>query len=104
VSLSKIRLAGLRFDIGGHLHIHILPGVGSRCPSFFLCFVGLDLNDATHYQKRNKNPGRCLRLFIGPNTCSVLMKSPLIANGAEISRIGGFVKIAKIERKFQAPR
>jgi diadenosine tetraphosphate (Ap4A) HIT family hydrolase len=23
----KMRLAGLRFVIGGHLHIHILPGV-----------------------------------------------------------------------------
>jgi hypothetical protein len=32
------------------------------------------------------------------------MKSPLITNGAEISRIGGCVKIAKIERKVQAPR
>jgi hypothetical protein len=32
------------------------------------------------------------------------MESPLIANGAEISRIGGRVKIAKIERKVQAPR
>jgi hypothetical protein len=31
------------------------------------------------------------------------MKTPLIANGAEISRIGGFVKVAKIERKVQAP-
>jgi hypothetical protein len=30
------------------------------------------------------------------------MESPLIANGAEISRIGGFVKIAKTERKVQA--
>ena len=33
-----------------------------------------------------------------------LMKSPLIANGTEISRIGGFVEIVKIERKVQAPR
>jgi len=32
------------------------------------------------------------------------MESPLIANGAELSRIGGFVTIAKIERKVQAPR
>ena len=31
-------------------------------------------------------------------------KSAYIANGAEISRIDGFVKIAKIERKVQAPR
>jgi hypothetical protein len=29
------------------------------------------------------------------------MESPLIANGYEISRIDGFVKIAKIERKVQ---
>ena len=36
-----------------------------------------------------------------PNRCTVLMESPLIANGTEISRIGGFVKIAKIERKVQ---
>jgi hypothetical protein len=34
----------------------------------------------------------------------ILMETPLIANGAEISRIDGFVKIAKIERKVQAPR
>ena len=31
-----------------------------------------------------------------------LMETPLIANGAEISRINGFVKIEKIERKAQA--
>ena len=58
----KMRPAGLRFVIEGHPHIHILPGVGSRCHSFSLCFVGLDLNDAPHYEKRNMNPGRCLRL------------------------------------------
>jgi hypothetical protein len=29
------------------------------------------------------------------NFCSVLMESPLIANGAEISRIDDFVKIEK---------
>jgi hypothetical protein len=33
-----------------------------------------------------------------------LMEDLLIANGAEIYRIDGFVKIAKIERKVQAPR
>jgi hypothetical protein len=33
-----VRLAGLSFVIGGHLHIHISPGVGSLCHSFFLCF------------------------------------------------------------------
>jgi hypothetical protein len=38
------------------------------------------------------------------NTCFGSMESPLIANGAEISRIGGFVKIEKNERKVQAPR
>jgi hypothetical protein len=55
-----------------------------------------------------------LRAYTSPNAslfllqlnggCKVLMESPLIANGAEISRIGGFVKIEKIERKVQAPR
>jgi hypothetical protein len=39
-----------------------------------------------------------------PNFYTVLFEAPLIAKGAEISRIGGFVKIAKIERKVQAPR
>jgi hypothetical protein len=58
----KPPLAGLRFFTWGYLHINILPGVGSRCLSFFLCFVGLDFNDAPHYLKRNKNPGLCLRL------------------------------------------
>ena len=33
------------------------------------------------------------------NGCTFLMESPLIANSAEISRIGDGVKIAKIERK-----
>ena len=61
----KIPLAGLRFVIGGHLNIHILPGVGSRCHSFFFCFVSLDLNDGPHYYKRKKNPGRCLRFDHG---------------------------------------
>jgi len=61
----KMRLAGLRFVIGGHLHIHILPGVGSRCPSFSLSFVGLDLNHEPPYKKRKTNPGRCLWLNLG---------------------------------------
>jgi hypothetical protein len=78
-----MRLAGLRFIIGGHLHIHILPGVGSRCHSFSLYFVGLDLNDAPHNIKRNKNPGLCLRLDHGVDSCSFLTESPLI---------GGFVE------------
>ena len=43
-------------------------------------------------------------LVMGSNSCSVLKKSPLIANGAKISRIGGFIKTAKIERKVQALR
>jgi hypothetical protein len=61
----KIRPAGLRIVIGGHLHINTIPGVGSRCHSFFLRFVGLDLNDAPHYLKRKKNPERRLRLGHG---------------------------------------
>jgi hypothetical protein len=32
------------------------------------------------------------------------MESPLIANGVEISRIGGVVEIEKVKRKAQAPR
>jgi hypothetical protein len=60
----KMRPAGLRFVIGGHPHIHILPGVGSRCHSFSLCFVGLDLNDVPNYLKRNKNLGMCSRLDV----------------------------------------
>jgi hypothetical protein len=78
-----MRLAGLIIVIGVYLHINILPGAGSRCNSFSLCFVGLDLNDAPHYEKRNKNPGRCLRLDHGGRICSVLMESP---------QIGGFVE------------
>ena len=61
----KMRLAGLRFFIRGRINTHILPGVGSRCHSFFFCFVGLDLNDAPHYVKWNKYPGRCLWLDQG---------------------------------------
>jgi hypothetical protein len=34
----------------------------------------------------------------------IVMEILLIANGAEISRIDGFVEIAKIERKVKAPR
>jgi hypothetical protein len=49
-------------------------------------------------------PGGACGLIKGPHTCLLPMESPLIANGAEISRIDGFVKIAKIERKVQAPR
>ena len=51
--------------LGGQLHIHILSGVGSRCHSFPLCFVGLDLNDVNHDLKRHKNPGLRLRLDLG---------------------------------------
>jgi len=39
-----------------------------------------------------------------PNAFPVLMETPLIANDAEISRIGGGVKIANNEQKVQAPR
>jgi hypothetical protein len=39
-----VRLAGLRFVTGGHLHIHIPSGVGSRFHSFFLCLVGLNFD------------------------------------------------------------
>ena len=46
-----------------------------------------------------RTPGGACGLIMGSNGCTVIMESPLIANGAEISRIGGFVKIAKIERK-----
>jgi hypothetical protein len=38
------------------------------------------------------------------NGCTALIKSPIIGNRAEISRIDGGVKIAKIELKVQAPR
>jgi hypothetical protein len=48
-----------------------------------------------------RTPGGACGLIKEPNRCTVLMESPLIANGTEISRIGGFVKIAKIERKVQ---
>jgi hypothetical protein len=34
----EMQLAGLRFVVGRQLQIHILPGVGSRCHSFFLLF------------------------------------------------------------------
>jgi hypothetical protein len=36
-----------------------------------------------------------------PNGCPVLMEAPLIANGVEISRIGGFVKIAEPNEKYR---
>ena len=39
-----------------------------------------------------------------PDGYTVLIKTTLIANGAEISKTGGGAKIAKIERKLQAPR
>jgi hypothetical protein len=59
-----------------------------------------------HLNTKNgtKTPGGACGLIMGPYFCSVLMESPLIANGAEISSIHGFVKIIKIERKVQAPR
>jgi hypothetical protein len=54
-------------------------------------------------KNETRTPGGACDLIVKSNNCSVLMESPLIANGAEISRVGGFVKIAKIERKVQAP-
>jgi hypothetical protein len=39
-----MRLVGLRFLIGGHLHIHIPPGVGLSITLIFLRFVGLDFD------------------------------------------------------------
>jgi len=43
-------------------------------------------------------------LIMGSYICSVFMEWPLIANGAEIFRIDGFVKNAKNERKVQVSR
>jgi hypothetical protein len=51
-----------------------------------------------------RTPGGACGLIMGSNTCSIAMENPLIANGTEISRIDGFVKTAKIERKIRAPR
>jgi hypothetical protein len=51
-----------------------------------------------------RTPGGGCGLIMESYECTILMESPLIANGAEISRIDGFVKISKIERKAQAPR
>jgi hypothetical protein len=79
----KMCLAGLKFIIGGHLHMNVLPGVGSRCHSFFLCFAGFDLNDVPHYFKRNKNPGLCVRLDHGVKFLFFLMESPLIGGSVE---------------------
>jgi hypothetical protein len=60
----EVRLAGLRFFIGGHLHIYIPPGVRSLWHSF-PCFVGLDFYGGKNYLKREKNPGHCLRIDLG---------------------------------------
>jgi hypothetical protein len=43
-SLMEVLLAGLRFVIGGHLHMHIPSGVGSCYHLFSLCIVGLDFD------------------------------------------------------------
>jgi hypothetical protein len=48
-----------------------------------------------------RTPGGACGLIMESNGCTVVMKSPLTANGAEISRIGGFVKISKIKRKVE---
>ena len=47
-----------------------------------------------------RTPGGACGLIMGSNGCTILMESPLIANAAEISRIGGFEQ-KKIERKVQ---
>jgi hypothetical protein len=60
-----MRLAGLRFFLEGHLHIHIPPGVESRSHSFSLWFVGPDLDEGNCHKKQNKNPRLCLRLHNG---------------------------------------
>jgi hypothetical protein len=71
--------------------------------------VGTSLNSDPSCN-RNSMVSKSWKLRFGlchdkrPDGYTVLMKSPLIANGAKIPRIGGFVKIAKIERKVQARR
>ena len=49
-----------------------------------------------HLNIRNgrRTPAGACGLIMGSNGFTVLMENPLIANGAEISRIGGFVKIS----------
>jgi hypothetical protein len=41
-----------------------------------------------------RTPGGACDLIMGSNGCTALIENPLIANGAEISRIDGFVKIS----------
>jgi hypothetical protein len=48
-----------------------------------------------------RTPGGACGSIMGSNGRKILMESPLIANGAEISRIGGFVKVSKIKRNVQ---
>ena len=78
-----MRPAGLRFVIVGHLHIHILPGLGSRCHSF--PFILLASTSTMHLIIKNgtKTPGGACGLIMGSNTCSVSIESP---------QIGGFVE------------
>ena len=45
--------------------------------------------------------GGACGLIMESNKCTVLMESPLIANGADISRIDGFAETSKIEREVQ---
>jgi len=41
-----------------------------------------------------RTPGGACDFIMESNGCTGLMETPLIANGAEISRIGDFVKIS----------
>jgi hypothetical protein len=51
------------------------------------------------FKNGRRTPGDACGLIMGSNGCTILMESPLIANGAEISKIGVFIKISKSNEK-----
>ena len=62
--LTEVALAGLRLEIGYHLLIKKLPGVGLAATQVFGCFDGLHFDELKKYRKRIGDPGRRFRLVL----------------------------------------
>jgi hypothetical protein len=78
-----VRLAGLKFAIGGHLHLHIPPGVGSFVTHFPFGVFASILTREIAIKNGKRTPGCAYGLILGLFGCTVAM---------EISLIVGFVE------------
>jgi hypothetical protein len=71
-----VRLAGLKFAIGGHLHIHIPLGVGSFVTNFIFNLFASTLTREVAIKNGKPPPGCAYGFILGLFGFSVAMEVP----------------------------